>query len=102
MRSGRAGLRGAMLVISLAACSDTTRGTEDGGTVDARVRPPTDPRLWIECVPGQERCYQNIHQRCAASGELTQVIEDECLPRGMVCDDRLWCVACRPGVLRCT
>lgn len=103
MRDGRAGLRGAMLVVSLAACSDTVRRTEDGGVVvDARVRPPPDPRLWLECQPGQERCYQNIHQRCEAMGELTRVVEDECLPRGLVCDDRLWCVACRPGELRCT
>jgi hypothetical protein len=91
-----------VLVLTLAACSDTTRGTEDAGTVDVRVRPPPDPRQWIECQPGQQRCYQNIHQTCSAAGELTQVIEDECIPRGMVCDDALWCVICRPGELRCT
>ncbi len=103
MREGRAGLRGVMLAMALAACADTTRRTEDGGvTTDTRPRPMGSERDWIECQPGQQRCYQNIHQTCELAGELTRVVEEPCLPQGRICDDRLWCVSCRPGELRCT
>ncbi len=89
-------------LLLVAGCDDGTRRTEDGGRVDVRTPPPPDPRLWIDCRPGQERCYQNIHQRCLAAGEFTQVEEDACAPRGLVCTDVLWCAACQPGSLRCT
>ena len=89
------------LVALAGACGGPTRVTEDGG-VDARVRPPPDPRDWLDCVVGQQRCYQNIHQRCVAAGELTQVLSNDCTAKGLVCADRLWCVVCRPGDTRCT
>ena len=104
MRSGRMGVGGAALLAAVASCSNgATRTVQDAGPViDARTRPSTDPRQWIECQPGQQRCYQNVHQTCRAAGELTQVVEEDCAASLQVCDDHLWCVACHPGELRCT
>ncbi|MEZ4408319.1 MAG: IgGFc-binding protein [Polyangiales bacterium] len=91
------------VAVSALACSGNVRSVEDGGVARDNGTPVVvDPLDWIDCQPGQERCYQNIHQRCLLSGELTRVENEDCAAQLQVCADTLWCVTCRPGELRCT
>lgn len=97
-------LRYVLLTAALSACADPDRRTEDSGV----VRPPdagtvADPRQWITCQPGQERCFNaTIRQQCRAAGEFTQVEEEDCAASQRVCVEGQGCLACRPGELRCT
>ncbi|MBL8602866.1 MAG: IgGFc-binding protein [Myxococcales bacterium] len=89
---------------TLAACSDPERTVQDSGRIVAPdTGRPVDPRLWINCQPGQERCFNaTVHQACREAGEFTQVVEDNCGARGLVCVEGRRCVLCRPNETRCT
>ncbi len=91
-----------MVVALAAACGGPSRATEDGGRADAQLQHQADAAAWVECQPGQQRCYGEVHQTCRAAGELTTVDNDDCAARSQVCVPDLWCQACHPGELRCT
>src|SRR5581483_863131 len=91
------------LVMALAvACGGPSRSTDDAGMADAQLMRQPDAAAWVECQPGQQRCYGEVHQTCRAAGELTTVDNDDCTSHGQVCVPNMWCVACHPGDLRCT
>jgi hypothetical protein len=94
-----------LALVAFVGCGEPVRTDRDSGAVFTdRPRQVVDPRRWIECNVGQQRCFGEVHQTCTLAGELTSVVEDDCNQRGQVCvsDPALWCVTCRPGELRCT
>lgn len=93
-----------LALLALVGCGEPVRNSRDAEVQPDRPRTNVDPRRWLDCVPGQQRCFGEIHQTCTAAGELSSVTEDDCNQRGQVCvaEGQLWCVTCRPGERRCT
>jgi hypothetical protein len=95
---------GLALVITAAGCTPQRPSFAGDGAVRARdggAQP--DAAAWFDCIPGQTRCFGDTHQLCVASGEFTDVQNDDCAARMQVCVPALnGCAVCSPGALRCS
>ena len=75
---------------------------------EASVETPAD---WLDCLPGQERCFTDIRQVCSTAGEFTEVLNTDCVATGSVCVEngntdpnlrRAQCLPCRPDATTCS
>ncbi len=75
-----------LALVAFVGCGEPVRTDRDSGAVFTdRPRQVVDPRRWIECNVGQQRCFGEVHQTCTLAGELTSVVEEDCNQRGQVC-----------------
>ncbi|MBL8681152.1 MAG: IgGFc-binding protein [Myxococcales bacterium] len=100
---------GALSVFCVIASCGPTRANPDV-VFDVPGQPDGGPRReWLNCPPGQQRCFGRIAQSCVAQGEFSTFTENNCEPRGLDCFETTTsgitvaqCLACRPGGRRCS
>jgi hypothetical protein len=108
------GLVGSGALIALAGLLSMSCGpTRATGDVFVdNSSPPSEAgpqRAWLNCPPGQQRCFNRIAQRCVPSGEFSSYEETDCQPSNLECFETTTegrtvaqCLACRPGARRCS
>jgi len=93
-----------VVALVLVACDGPARTLGDVATIeDVASVVSTDTALhWPTCRPGEQRCLDDVFQRCVADGELLRADNRDCAAEGLVCDPVRACVVCHPGSTRCT
>jgi hypothetical protein len=100
----------ASLVGSL-SCGPARQFSDSGVDVRRHEAATEDPAAWLDCVPGQQRCYNDIRQVCVVAGEFVEVQNDDCTTHGQVCVEdgnpdpnmrHASCLPCRPNATSCS
>jgi hypothetical protein len=107
------GLLSSYGVVALSALTTVScgppRATSDV-VIDSAASAEAGPiRQWLNCPPGQQRCFDRIAQRCVAQGEFSTYTETDCSAQGLECFETAnagltvaQCLVCRPGARRCS
>jgi hypothetical protein len=82
----------------------------DDVVVDRVITSDAGPRReWLNCPPGQQRCFDRIAQSCVPQGEFSTYTEVDCAAQNLECFEtttmgltRAQCLKCRPGSRRCS